>query len=85
MCPKQFTIKDRKGQASIVKNGARSLYYTANAIQYSRGTSKKAIDITSKELIEFVRVVDEWRILTELSEQILLIIFLSIETFQVSN
>jgi trimethylamine--corrinoid protein Co-methyltransferase len=58
-CPSEFQIKNRKGEATLVKNGASPLYYTSNATHYVRGTSKKAVEIGEKELTEFVRVVDK--------------------------
>ena len=59
LCPKSFTIKDRMGNVVDVKNGARSLYYTANGTHFVRGTSKKAVDIGEKEFIDFTRVADK--------------------------
>ena len=58
LCPKQFSIKNRKEESTLVKNGSRSLYYSANATQYVRGTSKKAVDIGENEFVEFVKVLD---------------------------
>jgi trimethylamine--corrinoid protein Co-methyltransferase len=58
-CPKEFTIKDRNDNTSVIKSGAESLFYTSNATRYVRGTSKKAVELGSKEFIEFVRVADK--------------------------
>lgn len=58
-CPKSFIIKNRKYEATEVASGARSLYYSANATQYVRGTRKEAVDIGEKELTEFIRVIDK--------------------------
>jgi len=42
LCPKQFTIKDRTGKETVMKSKGNSLFYTANATHYVRGTGKKA-------------------------------------------
>ena len=54
LCPKQFTIKDRLGNETIMKSGGSTLYYTANATQYVRGTGKKASVLGVNEFTEFV-------------------------------
>jgi trimethylamine--corrinoid protein Co-methyltransferase len=59
LCPKSFTIKNRKEEAFEVKSGSPSLYYTANATHYLRGTSKKSTEIGKEEFIEFMRVADK--------------------------
>ena len=59
LCPKQFALKNRIGEETIVKSGGSSLYYTANATHYMRGTSKKVVEVGSSEFIDFVRVVDK--------------------------
>lgn len=58
MCPKEFRVKNRKGEETVIKNGAAPLYYTSNATHYVRGTSKKAVEIGERELVDFIRVVD---------------------------
>jgi trimethylamine--corrinoid protein Co-methyltransferase len=58
-CPKQFVIKNRKGETTLIKSKGDPLYYTANATHYVRGTSKNAIDLGMNEFIEFVRVIDK--------------------------
>ena len=58
MCPKSFTVKDRNGNITELKSGAGALYYTSNGTLYTRGTSKKAVDIGEKELTDFIRVSD---------------------------
>lgn len=59
LCPRQFRIKDRTGNETIMKAGGATLYYTANATQYVRGTSKKATVLGVDEFTEFVRVADK--------------------------
>ena len=59
LCPKSFTLKDRGGNSTHVKNGARSLYYTANGTHYVKGTGKKAVDIGEQELTDFIRVANK--------------------------
>jgi len=59
LCPRQFTIKDRAGNETIVKSRGDTLYYTSNATHYVRGTSKKAIDVGIREFADFVRVADK--------------------------
>lgn len=59
LCPKQFTIKDRKGNETVMKSGGSTVYYTANATQYVRGTSKKAVELGVSEFTDFVRVADK--------------------------
>lgn len=58
LCPKQFTIKNRKDESTTMKSGGSSLFYTSNATHYVRGTGKKAVEISSDEYIDFIRVVD---------------------------
>ena len=58
LCPRQFTIKDRMGKETVVKSRGTSLYFTANATQYVRGTSKKSVEVGVNEFIDFVRVAD---------------------------
>jgi trimethylamine--corrinoid protein Co-methyltransferase len=59
LCPKQFTIKDRSGNQTVMKSGGTAVYYTANATQYVRGTGKKASVLGVNEFTEFVRVADK--------------------------
>lgn len=59
LCPKQFVLKNRLGQETIVKSMGPPIYYTANAIQYSRGTNKKTFNLGKDEFVDFVRVVDK--------------------------
>jgi trimethylamine--corrinoid protein Co-methyltransferase len=59
LCPKQFTIRNRLGQDNIVSSRGKSLYYTANATQYVRGTSKNAVEMGVDEFVDFVRVADK--------------------------
>jgi trimethylamine---corrinoid protein Co-methyltransferase len=59
LCPKQFTIKDRQGNETVMKSGGPTVYYTANATQYVRGTNKKAVEVGINEFTEFVRVADK--------------------------
>ena len=59
LCPKRFTLRDRGGVTDVVESGGKPLYLTSNGITYSRGASKKAVDIGEKEFVEFVRVVDK--------------------------
>jgi trimethylamine---corrinoid protein Co-methyltransferase len=41
-----------------VKSRGTSLYYTANATQYVRGTGKKSVEVGVKEFTDFIRVAD---------------------------
>jgi trimethylamine--corrinoid protein Co-methyltransferase len=59
LCPKQFTIKNRKGEESLISDTGRSLFYTSNATQYVRGTSRNAVELGINEFIDFVRVADK--------------------------
>jgi trimethylamine--corrinoid protein Co-methyltransferase len=59
LCPGQFTIKDRLGNETIMKSRGSTLYYTANATQYVRGTGKAASVLGVNEFTEFVRVADK--------------------------
>ena len=59
LCPKQFTIKDRLGRETVLKSKGTSLYYTANATQYVRGTAKKSVEVGVNEFTDFVRVADK--------------------------
>jgi trimethylamine---corrinoid protein Co-methyltransferase len=59
MCPKSFTIKNRKGEATEIKNGSTPLYYSANATHYIRGTSKQSVEIGKEEFTDFMRVIDK--------------------------
>ena len=59
LCSKQFVLKNRMGEETVVKSGGPSMYYTANAMHYLRGTSKKNIDVGVGEFIDFVRVIDK--------------------------
>jgi trimethylamine--corrinoid protein Co-methyltransferase len=58
-CPRQFTIKDRAGKETIVKSRGTTLYYTANATHYVRGTGKKAVEVGISEFTDFIRVADK--------------------------
>ena len=58
LCPKQFTIKDRLGNESVMQGRGTTLYYTANATHYLRGTSRKVSELGVDEFTEFVRVAD---------------------------
>jgi len=57
-CPKQFVIKNRLDEETVVKSGGDSLFYTSNATHYVRGSGKNAVEISSGEYIDFIRVVD---------------------------
>ena len=59
LCPKQFTLRDRLGNETVMKSRGPSIYYTANATQYVRGTTKSASVLGVNEFIEFVRVADK--------------------------
>ena len=59
LCPKSFTIKNRKDESTEIKNGATPLYYSANATHYVRGTSKKSVEIGKEEFTDFMRVIDK--------------------------
>ena len=59
LCPKQFTIKDRMGKETVVKSRGTTLYYTANATQYVRGTGKKSVEVGIGEFTDFIRVADK--------------------------
>lgn len=59
MCPKSFNIRNRKGEETIIKNGATPLYYSANATHYVRGTSKQSVEIGKNEFVDFMRVIDK--------------------------
>jgi trimethylamine--corrinoid protein Co-methyltransferase len=59
LCPKQFTIKDRMGKETVVKSRGTTSYYTANATQYVRGTSRKCVEVGVSEFTDFIRVVDK--------------------------
>jgi trimethylamine--corrinoid protein Co-methyltransferase len=58
-CPKQFVIKNRMGEVTVVKSHGNPLFYTANATHYVRSTSKNAGDLGVNEFIDFVRVIDK--------------------------
>jgi trimethylamine---corrinoid protein Co-methyltransferase len=57
-CPREFSIRNRRNEETIVKSGGDSLFYTANATHYLRGTGKKAVEISTKEFVDFIHVVD---------------------------
>lgn len=59
LCPKQFTIRNRKEEETGIHNNGTTLFYTANATQYMRGTDRKAIALGVSEFTDFVRVVDK--------------------------
>lgn len=59
LCPRQFELRNRLGINTIIKSGGTSLYYTANATQYVRGTSKKSVEVGVSEFTDFVRVIDK--------------------------
>lgn len=59
LCPKQFSIRNRKGEESLISDTGRSLFYTSNATQYVRGTSRNAVELGINEFIDFVRVADK--------------------------
>jgi len=59
LCPRQFTIKDRMGKETIMKSRGTTIYYTANATHYVRGTSKKAVAVGVSEFTDFVRIADK--------------------------
>jgi len=59
LCPRQFTIKDRAGNETVMKSGGATLYYTANATQYLRGTSRRITELGVNEFTELVRVADK--------------------------
>lgn len=58
LCPRQFEVKNRKSQTTLVSNGSTPLYYTSNATHYVRGTSKHAVEIGEKEFVDFIKVID---------------------------
>ena len=58
LCPKSFTIKDRKNNAASVESGGEPLFYTSNAVTYLRGASKTVTEIGADELADFIRVAD---------------------------
>nr|MDD6335280.1 trimethylamine methyltransferase family protein [bacterium] len=57
-CPTSFCIKDRSGRGVEVKNGARTLYYTSNGMNYQRYGQRTCAPITRRTLADFVRVAD---------------------------
>jgi len=59
LCPKQFAIKDRIGKETVVESRGTTLYYTANATHFVRGTCKKAVEVGVSEFTDFVRVADK--------------------------
>ncbi len=59
LCPKEFSIRNRMGEESQISDTGRSLFYTSNATQYLRGTSRNATEIGVNEFIDFVRVADK--------------------------
>ncbi|HUX96794.1 MAG TPA: trimethylamine methyltransferase family protein [Bacteroidales bacterium] len=59
LCPRQFKIRNRLGEENLIKSTGDSLYFTANATQYVRGTSKKAVEVGVNEFTDFVRVADK--------------------------
>ncbi len=59
LCPKQFSIRNRMGEESLISDKGRSLFYTSNATQYVRGTSRNAVEMGINEFIDFVRVADK--------------------------
>jgi len=58
LCPRQFTIRDRRGRESIMKSGGPSLFYTGNATRYFRGNGKNPVELGVNEFVDFVRVAD---------------------------
>lgn len=58
LCPRQFTIKKRTGNETVMKSKGTSLFYTANATHYVRGTARKAVAAGVSEFTEFIRVAD---------------------------
>jgi len=58
LCPREFTIMDRKGNKKIINMHTPPSYFTSLAIHYLRGQSKNVTEIGENELIEFTRVVD---------------------------
>jgi trimethylamine--corrinoid protein Co-methyltransferase len=58
LCPRQFTLKDRTGKETVVKSRGTTLYYTANATHYVRGTGRKAVEVGVSEFTDFISVAD---------------------------
>jgi len=59
LCPRQFTLRDRAGNETVMRSGGATLYYTANATQYLRGTSRRITEMGVNEFTELVRVADK--------------------------
>lgn len=59
LCPKQFSIRNRIGEESLISDKGRSLFFTSNATQYLRGTSRNAVELGIDDFIDFVRVADK--------------------------
>jgi len=59
LCPRQFKIKDRIGRETVIKSKEASIFYTANATHYVRGTSKNSVEIGENEFTDFIRVADK--------------------------
>ena len=58
LCPREFTIKDRFGNETVMKSRGETLYYTSNATRYLRGTERQAVELGVQEFTEFVRVAN---------------------------
>lgn len=59
LCPGEFSIRNRMGEESLISDKGKSLFFTSNATQYVRGTSRNAVELGINEFIDFVRVADK--------------------------
>jgi trimethylamine---corrinoid protein Co-methyltransferase len=59
LCPRQFEIRNREGKETMIKSNGSTLFYTANATQYLRSTSRKAVEVGVNEFTDFIRVIDK--------------------------
>lgn len=59
LCPREFTIRNRQGEENLISSHGKSLYYTGNATQFVRGTSRNASELGINEYVQFVRVADK--------------------------
>lgn len=58
LCPRQFTVTNRRGESAVAATGGAPLYYSGNAVTYARGNAKTVVDVGRQELADFVRVLD---------------------------
>ena len=56
LCPPKASFADRKGGLAIAEPGGPSVFWTGNALNFTRG--KDSHPITEKDFAEFCRVVD---------------------------